>query len=157
MGLYVVRTTSVFANPNTYGFFMMIGSLAALYTVLARGGIVWVAALGLCLLGLFMSEGDTAIFGFGVGSILVLSGRSRLLSFVGVGASVAAIYAMIRIGHFSEVMETTFMSRVDLWVLSLERLALDPLWGIGFVDASSEIGGTYGPHNSYIEVLLHTA
>ncbi|MFC7224194.1 hypothetical protein ACFQKF_13820 [Halalkalicoccus sp. GCM10025322] len=25
MGLYAVRTASVFANPNTYGFFMMIG------------------------------------------------------------------------------------------------------------------------------------
>ena len=40
MGLYAVRTPSVFANPNTYGFFMMVGILAALYTVLARGGLV---------------------------------------------------------------------------------------------------------------------
>ncbi|WP_336343280.1 O-antigen ligase family protein [Halalkalicoccus ordinarius] len=156
MGLYAIRTPSVFANPNTYGFFMMIGSLAALYTVLVRGGLIWIAALGLCLLGLFMSEGDAAIFGFGLGSVLVLSGRNRILSFVGVGASVAAIYAMIRVGHFSEVMQTTLMSRVDRWVLSLERLALDPLWGIGFVDAGPEIGGYTGPHNSYIEVLLHT-
>ena len=39
MGLYAVRTASVFANPNTYGFFMMVGSLAALYTVLARAGL----------------------------------------------------------------------------------------------------------------------
>lgn len=156
MGLYAIRTPSVFANPNTYGFFMMIGSFAALYTVLARGGIVWIIALGLCLLGLFMSEGDAALLGFGIGSILVLSGRSRWLSFVGVGASIAAIYAMIRVGHFSQVMETTLLSRVDRWVLSLERLALDPLWGIGFVDAGPEIGGPRGPHNSYIEVLLHT-
>lgn len=40
MGLYAIRTPSVFTNPNTYGFFMMIGSFAALYTVLARGGFV---------------------------------------------------------------------------------------------------------------------
>lgn len=53
-------------------------------------------------------------------------------------------------------METTLMSRVDRWVLSLERLALDPLWGIGFVDAGAEIGGYSGPHNSYLETLLHT-
>lgn len=156
MGLYPIRTPSVFANPNTYGFFMMIGSLAALYTVLVRGGIVWFAALGLCLLGLFLSEGDAAILGFGVGSILVLSGRNRLLSFIGLGASIVAAYVMIRVGHFSQVMETTFLGRVDKWVLSLERLALDPLWGIGFVDAGPEIGASVGPHNSYIEVLLHT-
>lgn len=155
MGLSSIRTSSVFYNPNSYGFFMMVGSLAALYLVLARGGLVWFATLGLCLLGLFMSEGDAAILGLGSGLILVLSGRSRLLSFVGIGVSIAAIYAMIRVGHFSEVMETTLMIRVDLWVLSFERLAVDPLWGIGFVDASSEIGGTHGPHNSYIEVLLH--
>ncbi|WP_336361996.1 O-antigen ligase family protein [Halalkalicoccus salilacus] len=156
MGLYPIRTPSVFDNPNTYGFFMMVGSLAALYTVLVRGGLVWFAALGLCLLGLFMSEGDAAIFGFGIGSIIVLSGRDRILSFIGLGGVIAALYAMIQVGHFSQVMETTFLGRVDIWVLSLERLALDPLWGIGFVDAGPEIGAYLGPHNSYIEVLLHT-
>jgi hypothetical protein len=156
MGLYAIRSVSVFHNPNTYGLFMMIGSLAALYTLLVRGGILWFAALAICLLGLFMSEGDAALFGFGVGSIIVLAGRSRVLSFLGIGASVAALYALIRVGHVPEVMETTLLSRVDRWVLSLERLALDPLWGIGFVDPGPEINGARGPHNSYIHPLLAT-
>lgn len=156
MGLYAVRMASVFANPNTYGFFMMVGNLAALYTVLARGGAVWIGALGLCLLGLFMSEGDAAILGFGVGAVVLRSGRHRLLGFVGIVGAVVGTYALIRIGHFSEMMETTLMSRVDRWVLSLERLTLDPLWGIEFVDASEAISGSSGPHNSYLEVLLHT-
>lgn len=156
MGLYAIRTTSVFHNPNSYGLFMMFGSLAALYTVLVRGGLVWLASLGICLLGLFMSEGDAALIGFGIGSILVLAGRSQLLSFFGIGAGVVALYGLIRIGHVPDVMETTLMSRVDRWVLSLERLALDPLWGIGFVDPGPEIGGARGPHNSYIHVLLST-
>lgn len=156
MGLYAIRSTSVFHNPNTYGFFMMVGSLTALYTVVVRGGLVWIAALGACLLGLFMSEGDAALIGFGVGSIIVLAGRSQLLSFLGIGAGVVGLYGLIQVGHVPEVMETTLMSRVDRWVLSLERLALDPLWGIGFVDPGPEINGARGPHNSYIHVLLNT-
>ncbi|WP_340604282.1 O-antigen ligase family protein [Halalkalicoccus tibetensis] len=156
MGLYAIRSTSVFHNPNTYGFFMMVGCLAALYTVVVRGGLVWIAALGICLLGLFMSEGDAALIGLGVGSIVVLAGRSQWLSFFGIGAGVVGLYGLIQVGHVPEVMETTLMSRVDRWVLSLERLALDPLWGIGFVDPGPEINGARGPHNSYIHVLLNT-
>jgi hypothetical protein len=156
MGLYEIRTTSVFRNPNTYGFFMMVGSLAALYTLLVRGGVVWIVALGICLLGLFMSEGDAALVGFGIGSILVIAGRSQLLSFLGIGAGVAALYALIRIGHLPEVMETTLMGRIGLWVLALERLTLDPLWGIGFGNASEELGTMHGPHNSYIAPLLNS-
>jgi hypothetical protein len=155
MGLYAIRTTSVFHNPNTYGFFMMIGSLAALYTVLVRGGLIWLSALGICLLGLLMSEGDAALIGFSIGSILVLAGRSQLLSFFGIGAVIAMIYGLIRIGHLPEVMETTLLGRVELWVLALERLTLDPLWGISFGDASEELGRQYGPHNSYIDPLLN--
>lgn len=154
LGLYSIRTTSVFHNPNTYGFFMMIGSLAALYTVLVRGGLVWITALGVCVIGLLMSEGDAALIGFAIGSILLLAGRSQLLSFIGVGGAVVGAYGLIRTGHIPEVMESTLMTRVDLWVLSLERLAVDPLWGIGFGDAATEIDGEYGPHNSYVHVLL---
>lgn len=154
MGLYAIRSTSVFHNPNTYGFFMMLGSLAAFYTLLVRGGIVWLGALAICVLGLFMSEGDAALIGFGIGFVIVLAGRSTLLSLLGIGVAVGGMYGLIQVGHIPEVMESTLMSRVELWVLSLERLALDPLWGIGFRDAATEIGGAHGPHNSYIHVLL---
>ncbi|ELY39639.1 O-antigen ligase family protein [Natronorubrum tibetense] len=175
MGLYAIRTVSVFSNPNPYGFFMMIGCLAALYTVLVRGGLVWIVALGICVLGLIMSEGDAALAGVSVGTIIVLAGRHRLLSFLGIGVGVAVLYAGIRIGHVSEVMQTTLMSRINLWVRSVELLAADPLWGIGFADVGSQIGigrefdhssiypplssdtGTSsGPHNSYLYPLLST-
>ena len=127
MGLYGIRTVSVFKNPNPYGFFMMVVSLAALYTVLDRGGAVWIAALGLCLLGLVMSEGDAGLIGLVVGSIIVLSGRDYLISLFGIGLGVIALYGAIRIGHVPEVMQTTLMSRVERWVTSLELLAETPL------------------------------
>jgi len=151
-----LRTVSVFHNPNTYGLFMMIGSLTALYTLLARGGLVWAVAFGLCVLGLFMSEGDAAYLGFGIGALIVLSGYHRWLAVGGIAVGVLVVYGTIRIGHVEGVMESTLMSRVDRWVLSLERLAEDPLWGIGFVDAGPEIDGARGPHNSFIHVLLNT-
>ena len=128
MGLYAIRSVSVFHHPNTYGLFIMVGSLAALYAVLSRGGVVWIGALGICLLGLFMSEGDAGIIGFVVGSIIVLAGRHRLLAFLGIGVSIVALYAMIRVRHVGEVMQTTLLDRMERWVLSLERLVLDPLW-----------------------------
>lgn len=175
MGLVAIRTVSVFSNPNPYGFFMMIGSLAALYTVLVRGGLVWVAAFGVCVLGLFMSEGDAALVGFVAGSIIVLSGRNELLSLASIGLGMIALYGAIRVGHVSEVMQTTLLARVEMWVQSLELLAVTPLWGIGFADVGSEIGiGTQydhsslypplssdtgtssGPHSSYVYPLLST-
>ena len=175
MGLYAIRTVSVFKNPNPYGFFMMIGCLAALYTVLVRGGIVWIASLGICLLGLVMSEGDAAFVGFLAGSIIVLSGRHQFLSFLGIGVGVIALYWMIRIGHVPEVMQTTLMRRVERWVRSLELIAENPLWGIGFAEVGSEIGigrefgfseifpplssdtgSSSCPHNSYVYPLLST-
>ncbi|WP_418280469.1 O-antigen ligase family protein [Halorubrum sp. DTA98] len=175
MGLYAIRTVSVFINPNPYGFFMMIGCLAALYTVLVRRGFVWIAALGICLLGLVMSEGDAALVGFIAGSLVVLSGRHEFLSLLGIGVGVIALYGMIRIGHVSAVMQTTLMDRVDRWMRSLELIAENPLWGVGFADVgsaigigdefgfselfpplSSDTGRSSGPHNSYVYPLLST-
>ncbi|ELY51187.1 hypothetical protein C493_17786 [Natronolimnohabitans innermongolicus JCM 12255] len=175
MGLYAIRTVSVFGNPNPYGFFMMVGCLAALYTVLVRGGFVWVAALGLCVLGLVMSEGDAALAGVSVGSVIVLAGRHRLLSFLGIGVGIVGLYGMIRTGHVPEVMQTTLLNRIERWVRSVELLADEPLWGIGFADVGSQLGigrefdhssiypplssdtGTSsGPHNSYVYPLLST-
>ncbi|MCU4926409.1 O-antigen ligase domain-containing protein [Halobacteria archaeon AArc-dxtr1] len=175
MGLYPIRTVSVFTNPNPYGFFMMVGCLAALYTVLVRGGVGWILVFGLCLLGLVMSEGDAALVGFSVGAVLVLSGRHHWLSYLGIGFGIVALYGMIRVGHVPEVMRTTLMNRVDRWVRSLDLLAANPLWGIGFAEVGSEIGigrefghselfpplsadtGTSsGPHSSYVYPLLST-
>ncbi len=150
-----MRTVSVFHNPNTYGLFMMIGSLTALYTLITRGGLVWATAFGLCVLGLFMSEGDAAYLGFGLGALIVVSGYRRWLAVGGILVGVVATYGMIRIGHVPAVMESTLLNRVDRWVLSLERIAEDPLWGIGFVDAGTEIGGARGPHNSFVHALLN--
>ncbi len=153
---FPIHTRSVFANSNSYGLFMMIASLAALYTVLARGGLLWTLALLTCVLGLFMSEGDAAYLGFAVGSLLVLSGRDRWLAIGGLGVGVLTLYAVIRIGHIPAVMESTLMSRVNRWVQYLERLAEDPLWGIGFVDPGPEIDRSSGPHNSFLHALLNT-
>ncbi|WP_331234188.1 O-antigen ligase family protein [Natronorarus salvus] len=154
-GFANMRTVSVFHNQNTYGFFMMVTSLAALYTLLARRGLLWVGASGVCLLGLFMSEGDAAYLGFAVGAIVLVSGYDTRLAVASLGVGVVALYWLIRIGHIPEVMETTLMSRVDQWVLSLERIAEDPLFGIGFLDAAPEIGASYGPHNSFVHALLN--
>ena len=39
---------------------------------------------------------------------------------------------------------------------SLERLAEDPMLGIGFANAAAETDGSSGLHNSYIYPLLNT-
>ncbi len=175
MGLVGIRTVSVFSNPNPYGFVMMVGSLAALYTVLVRGGIIWVVTLGVNVFGLVMSEGDAALVGLFIGAVIVVSSRDKLLSVLGVGVGIIAVYGGIRLGHVPEVMQTTLLDRVDRWVRSLELLAADPLWGIGFAEVGEHIGigqafdhsqfvpplsgdtGTSsGPHSSYVYPLLTT-
>ncbi|WP_245549648.1 O-antigen ligase family protein [Natronococcus occultus] len=156
LGIGNLRTTSIFHNPNTYGFFMMAGSLAALYTYLTRRGAVWLGALGLCLLGLFMSGGDAAFVGFVAGAVLVLSGPDYRFGFFGLLFAVVGVYIAIQLGHVTDVMEGTLMQRVDRWVASLERLAQNPLLGIGFANTASQIGEEIGPHNSYIYPLLNT-
>ena len=176
MGLYAIKTTSVFSFHNPYGFFMMIGSLVALYTVLVRGGVVWVAAFAVCLLGLVMSEGDAAFVGFGVGAIIVLSGRDQRLSFMGLGFGLVALYGVIRVGHIPRVMETTLLGRINRWTQSLEHVASNPTRGIGFEDVGSQVGRgaseqvfselfpplsadtglSSGPHSSYVYPFLST-
>ncbi|ELY55821.1 O-antigen ligase family protein [Natronococcus jeotgali] len=156
LGIDGIRTVSIFHNPNTYGFVMMVGSLTALYTALVRRRSAWIGALGLCLLGLFLSDGTTSLVGFVVGAILVLSGTDRRLGFVGVAIALLGGYVAIRLGHVTTVMEGTLMIRVHSWVASLERLAADPLLGIGFADTAAQIGETYGPHNSYLYPPLST-
>ncbi|MDG5820224.1 O-antigen ligase domain-containing protein [Natronococcus sp. A-GB7] len=155
-GIDGIRTTSIFYNPNGYGFVMMVGSLAALYTFLARRGAVWLGALMICLLGFVLSEGDAAFVGFTAGSVLVLSGFDRRVGFLGVAVAALGVYVAIRLGHVGEVMESTLLTRVDRWVASLERLAEDPMLGIGFADTAEQIGESRGPHNSYIYPLLNT-
>ena len=155
-GIDGIRTTSIFSNPNGYGFVMMVGSLAALYTFLARRGAVWFGALMVCLLGFVLSEGDAALVGFTAGSVLILSGFDRRFGFLGMGVAVLGVYVAIRLGHVGEIMETTLLNRVGRWVASLERLAQDPMLGIGFADTAEEIDEVRGPHNSYIYPLLNT-
>ncbi|WP_255171266.1 O-antigen ligase family protein [Natrononativus amylolyticus] len=156
MGVGNVRTVSIFHNPNTYGFFMMVGTLAALYTYLTRRGVIWLVALAVCLLGLLLAEGDAAFVGFTVAVVVLLAGFDRRLALAGFVFVLLGVYVAISLGHVGEVMETTLMSRVDRWVASLERLAQSPLFGIGFVDPGPEIGESNGPHNSYLHVLLNT-
>ncbi|ELY54918.1 O-antigen polymerase [Natronococcus amylolyticus DSM 10524] len=155
-GIEGIRTASIFHNPNGFGFVMMVGSLAALYTFLARRGAVWLGALMVCLLGFVLSEGDAALVGFAAGSVLVLSGFDRRFGVLGIGVAALGVYVAIRLGHVGEVMETTLLTRVDRWVASLERLAQDPMLGIGFANTAEEIDGSRGPHNSYIYPLLNT-
>ncbi|MDG5820255.1 O-antigen ligase family protein [Natronococcus sp. A-GB7] len=158
-GIDGVRTSSIFHNPNGFGFVMMVGSLTALYTFLARRGIVWLSALMICLLGFVLSEGDAALVGFTAGSVLVLSGFDRRFGFLGIAVAALGVYVAIRLGHVGNVMETTLLgsgNRVDRWVASLGRLAEDPMLGIGFADTAEEIGESRGPHNSYLYPLLNT-
>ena len=155
LGIDGLQTTSIFHNPNSYGFFMMAGSLTALYTFLTRRGILWLGALGLCLVGFVLSEGDAAFIGFTAGAVLLLSGSDRRLGFLGLGFAVLGVYVAIRLGHVGDVMENTLMNRVNRWVASIERLAEDPMLGIGFADTAAEIGEDLGPHNSYIYPLLN--
>ena len=156
MGIDGLRTASIFFNPNEYGFVMMIGTLTALYTYLSRRGVVWSSALVICLVGLILSEGDAALIGFAAGAVLVLSGSDRRFGFFGIAFAILGVYVAIRLGHVGEVMEDTLMSRVYRWVASLERLAEDPMLGIGFTNTEEEIGEHRGPHNSYIYPLLNT-
>ena len=155
-GIEGIRTASIFHNPNGYGFVMMVGSLAALYTFLARRGAVWFGALMLCLLGFVLSEGDAAFVGFTAGAVLLISGFDRRFGFLGIALAAVGVYVAIRLGHVGDVMEGTLLTRVDRWVASLERLAEDPMLGIGFADTAAEIGASRGPHNSYIYPLLNT-
>ncbi|WP_245242798.1 O-antigen ligase [Natronococcus sp. JC468] len=155
-GIDGIRTASIFDNPNGYGFVMMVGSLAALYTFLSRRGAIWFGALMVCLLGFLLSESDAALVGFTAGSVLVVSGFDRRFGVLGIAFAIVGVAVAIRLGHVGNVMETTLLTRVDRWVASLERLALDPMLGIGFADIADEIGEARGPHNSYIYPLLNT-
>ncbi len=170
------RTNSVFANPNTYGFLMMVCTLTALIHLADRGpGLLNLSAIVLCSLAVLTSDSTASLLGLGTGVALVLAVSFRKSALVVLLGSVATAGVLVATGLLGTVLsllparagaliDALFSVRGTLWVASIERLMEDPLTGIGFSNTADEIapyvpdGGPvgFGTHNSYINILLQT-
>jgi hypothetical protein len=174
-GVYGFRTNSVFANPNTYGFLMMVCTLSAAYLVLnRRRGVIHLGAFALCGAAVVTSDSTAALLGAGFGFAILSVLIHRLLPVVlftgavAAGASFTLAFLGLMAVPYSDrvqALTATLLSvRVVLWQASIERLLADPLVGIGFADTAVEIqpyispGGPagFGTHNSYVHILLQT-
>ncbi|WP_254864760.1 O-antigen ligase family protein [Halovivax gelatinilyticus] len=149
MGYGEYRTVSVYQNPNAYATVMLVGTLSAVYTLLARRRAIWLVALSICLVGFVLAEGDHAFAGFLVGLPILLSAVDRRLALGAVATLVAGTYVAIQIGHVQDVMQTTFLGRVYRWVEALEMLSEAPLWGVGFDEMRA-----LDVHNSFLHIPL---
>lgn len=171
------RTNSVFANPNTYGFLLIVCTISAVAHVANRGpSTAGVGALVLCVAAIVTSNSTAALMGTGFGlAVFTATVRRRLaiallaggtLAVVGliVGVSTGLLSGFPVLGPIEELVGSLLAVRFVLWQASIERLLVDPLVGIGFADTASEIRPFvpddgpigYGTHNSYIHILLQT-
>lgn len=171
------RTNSVFANPNTYGFLMMVCTISAVAHVANRGfSVAGVGTLALCIAAIVTSDSTAALMGTGFGlAVFATTVRRRLAIALLVGGAlavvglVAGVYTGLLsgfpfLGRIEALVGTLLAVRVVLWQASIERLLADPLVGIGFADTATEIRPYipddgpvgFGTHNSYIHILLHT-
>lgn len=157
-----IRTSSIFAYSDTYGFMMMVGSLTALFTYFNDSNPVWIGITGINVFGLFLSEADASYVAFGVGGLMLLSVYNLRYAVVFFFSGLILTLFMWMVGHIPAHFESGFNERLPLWQAALQRLADDPLFGIGFTDVTTEIDkhlesrGPAGPHNSYIHILLNT-
>jgi hypothetical protein len=176
LGYRGYRTSSVFANPNTYGFFMMVCTLTAVFHLADRGPrLLNLTAIVLCSLAVLTSDSTASLLGLGTGVALVLAAAFRRTALVVLLGSVVTAGLLVATGLVGSVLallparagaliDTLFSVRGTLWIASIERLTEDPLTGIGFTNTAAEIapyvpeGGPvgYGTHNSYINILLQT-
>ncbi|MFC6905730.1 O-antigen ligase family protein [Halalkalicoccus tibetensis] len=171
------RTNSVFANPNTYGFLMMVCTISAVAHVANRGpGLAGIGAIALCGAAVVTSDSTAALMGTGFGlAVFVAAIRRRLaIALFVVGALavvglIAGVYTGLLsdlpfLGRIEALVGSLLAVRVVLWQASIERLLVNPLVGIGFADTAAEIRPYvpddgpvgFGTHNSYIHILLQT-
>lgn len=176
-GVSGYRTNSVFANPNTYGFLMMVCTVSAVAHVANRGpSVAGVGAAVLCIAAVVTSDSTAALIGTAFGlAAFVAAIRRRLAIALLIGGVfallglVAGIYTGLLsglpfLGRIEALVGSLFAVRGVLWLASIERLLVDPLVGIGFADTATEIGPYvpdggpvgFGTHNSYIHILLQT-
>ena len=170
------RTNSVFENPNTYGFFMTVCTITAVFHLLDRGPRpLNVTAIVLGSMAVLTSDSTASLLGLGTGVALVLAAAFRRTALVVVLAGALTTGVIVATGLVGSVtallparagglIDTLFSVRGTLWVASIERLLEDPLVGIGFSDTAAEIAPYVpedgpvgvGTHNSYINILLQT-
>lgn len=170
------RPFGTFLSPTVYGGFLAMLGIAVIATI----SRTWVLSLVTALVGsvLLMTETRSAIIGFGVAMLLVLSrghGKRGLRIAV---AALVAVYALVayqfwkppyvadaldRLLSASEATDTSSVTRVALWEGVIDALARDNAWLTGFLarDFVSVVSPFTGvrvaalghPHSNYFQEL----
>ncbi|MFC4990426.1 O-antigen ligase family protein [Saliphagus infecundisoli] len=164
----VTTLQSAFPNPNSFGMVTFAGVVAAFVefhrSVVARrplGASVAAVLMGLCGLGLFLSNARAAMLAaaVAVGIYAVYAVGGRLTVPVTVVASVLGVAGLLA-GMYVGVIDISATNRFELWSASLGAIRDGPLlFGYGNGSTAEVIDAyhtedSFSPHNSYLRVFI---
>jgi hypothetical protein len=162
-GVEGLRVRSLFWNSNVFGFFMMVAVLIAVYRY-DEGYRLPGWLFGLLLTGFVLAGSESTYLGFSAALLLIFASRKpQWLPGVMVGG-LSAFGLLWLAGYPQQFIRTGLNGRLYLWVAGIERLAIDPVFGVRWQDVSALISPYLpsevsregaGPHNSYIWGLLN--
>lgn len=160
LGFEIYPLTSVFANPNPFGFVASIGTVAGLNVVTRRKDVVHVILFAIVGLSVYLTLSRAAYLATVVAVTIYLGYRylGRKFAFMAVGLGLlSAMYLFpASLGYlpdFVGVRNVFEGGRLVFWTRAIETWSQSPLFGIGFQPISEEIGQT-NLHNGYLYPFL---
>lgn len=168
-GVKVRPPTSVFSNPNAFGFLALFGVLSAVAETIRHPNFISRSVIAINTLGLALSYYRTAWLALLAAIALYTSwrvdGRRGMVFVSALGAIVSIVGAALVFNLIpgpAAISSLDLNGRVQIWAASLKALWERPLFGFGFSAAHSAIQpylvGTpqsgRGFHNSYLRMFV---
>ena len=158
----VVRTASVFFNPNYYGAIITMVSLICLYRLIVKRGnpIFLIFSLLANMLGLLLCNCQSAFFSIvlGVFVLIILTKKYKaVIAFVVLGALCLPLLPYI-LPRLSGAFENISI-RASIWNAGIQGFLENPAFGrgmMGYMQIYEKFGGqkNFHCHNMFIDLLL---
>jgi len=159
--------TSIFGNPNAFGFLTLVGAIAALFEWQRFRSIPAAILFGINLIGLLFTNYRSGWIAFVICLILLLSysfgGRGLLVSSIVGGISVFTFVMLVILGFLpgpTRLTEISIENRESTWIAGVQVIRDQYLLGHGFGNTGTVLnqytptGSTSGIHNSFIRIYI---
>lgn len=153
--IFAGRTSSIFANPNSFGFIVMLGTgcLFGLYK-LNKKSLFYFSFFMIFAYALTMSRSRSSILGVVI--IIAVYVFFMLVKYKGVKIAILFSTIVVILGSYVVLSKNlTLSGREDVWALVISSIIKNPIFGVGFGVSNEAILSEFNlsTHNIYLKVL----